>query len=183
MPQEDDVSPLSHLQAAGFLLNPQAPRQGRIRFAVMPRGARNCSDELVERSRRFALDNGLLMHTHVSAPSAPRPTVTPRSSSSGILAKPEANFRFAEVDGRILYQDRRFTALDEKKIKEESSRQLENVLHEKHGAHIHREYFIPLFDGSLADLRRQIDPQIVKQYIHAAEMRRRLLHHPLAGGF
>lgn len=40
--------------------------QGRIRFAVMPRGARNCSDELVERSRRFALDNGLLMHTHVS---------------------------------------------------------------------------------------------------------------------
>ena len=30
------------------------------------------------------------------------------------------------------------------------------------------EYFIPLFDGSLADLRRQIDPQIVKQYIHAA---------------
>ena len=29
----------------------------------------------------------------------------------------------------------------------------------------------------------QIDPQIVKQYIHAAEMRRRLLHHPLAGGF
>lgn len=40
--------------------------QGRIRFAVMPRGARNCSPELVERSRRFALDNGLLMHTHVS---------------------------------------------------------------------------------------------------------------------
>lgn len=39
---------------------------GRIRCAVMPRGARNCSPELVERSRRFAQDNGLLMHTHVS---------------------------------------------------------------------------------------------------------------------
>ena len=38
----------------------------RIQFAVMPRGARNCSPELVEKSRIFAKDNGLLMHTHVS---------------------------------------------------------------------------------------------------------------------
>lgn len=38
----------------------------RIQFAVMPRGARNCSPELVERSRIFAKDHGLLMHTHVS---------------------------------------------------------------------------------------------------------------------
>jgi cytosine/adenosine deaminase-related metal-dependent hydrolase len=39
---------------------------GLLRYAVMPRGARNCSDELVESARRFALDNGLLFHTHVS---------------------------------------------------------------------------------------------------------------------
>lgn len=39
---------------------------GRIHFAIMPRGARNCSPELVERSRKFAADNGLLIHTHVS---------------------------------------------------------------------------------------------------------------------
>lgn len=32
----------------------------------MPRGARNCSEELVEQSRRFAAENGLLLHTHVS---------------------------------------------------------------------------------------------------------------------
>ena len=38
----------------------------RIRFAVMPRGARNCSPELIERSVKFAKENGLLMHTHVS---------------------------------------------------------------------------------------------------------------------
>lgn len=39
---------------------------GRIQFGVMPRGARNCSAELVERSKRLAHENGLLMHTHVS---------------------------------------------------------------------------------------------------------------------
>lgn len=39
---------------------------GRIHVAVMPRGARNCSDDLIARSRRFAEDNGLLLHTHVS---------------------------------------------------------------------------------------------------------------------
>ncbi len=39
---------------------------GRLHTAVMPRGARNCSPELVELSRRFAEQNGLLVHTHVS---------------------------------------------------------------------------------------------------------------------
>lgn len=39
---------------------------GLIHFAIMPRGARNCSPELVERSRKFAADNGILIHTHVS---------------------------------------------------------------------------------------------------------------------
>lgn len=39
---------------------------GRLRYAIMPRGARNCSSELVSLSREFAKENGLLMHTHVS---------------------------------------------------------------------------------------------------------------------
>jgi len=39
---------------------------GRIGYAVMPRGARNCSPELVKQSHAFARENGLIMHTHVS---------------------------------------------------------------------------------------------------------------------
>jgi cytosine/adenosine deaminase-related metal-dependent hydrolase len=39
---------------------------GRLHYAIMPRGARNCSPELVSLSHAFAKDNGLLMHTHVS---------------------------------------------------------------------------------------------------------------------
>ncbi len=39
---------------------------GTIQYAVMPRGARNCSPRLVEMARRFAEENGLLFHTHVS---------------------------------------------------------------------------------------------------------------------
>lgn len=39
---------------------------GRLRYAMMPRGARNCSPELVSLSHAFAKANGLLMHTHVS---------------------------------------------------------------------------------------------------------------------
>jgi cytosine/adenosine deaminase-related metal-dependent hydrolase len=39
---------------------------GRLRYAVMPRGARNCSPGLVEFARSFALEKGLLFHTHVS---------------------------------------------------------------------------------------------------------------------
>jgi 5-methylthioadenosine/S-adenosylhomocysteine deaminase len=40
--------------------------KGRLRYAIMPRGARNCSPELISLSCVFAKDNGLLMHTHVS---------------------------------------------------------------------------------------------------------------------
>ncbi len=39
---------------------------GRLHYAVMPRGARNCSPELVGLSLQFANDNNLLFHTHVS---------------------------------------------------------------------------------------------------------------------
>jgi cytosine/adenosine deaminase-related metal-dependent hydrolase len=39
---------------------------GRIRYAIMPRGARNCSPELVALSAQFARDNGLIFHTHIS---------------------------------------------------------------------------------------------------------------------
>ena len=39
---------------------------GLLKTAVMPRGARNCSPALVEMGRRFAIDNGLIVHTHVS---------------------------------------------------------------------------------------------------------------------
>ncbi len=39
---------------------------GRIRYAIMPRGARNCSPELVSLARKFAEENGLIIHTHVS---------------------------------------------------------------------------------------------------------------------
>ncbi len=39
---------------------------GRVNYTVMPRGARNCSPELVKRSHAFARENGLLLHTHVS---------------------------------------------------------------------------------------------------------------------
>ncbi len=44
----------------------QGRGNGRLGTAVMPRGARNCSPWLMEHSRRFAKENGLLVHTHVS---------------------------------------------------------------------------------------------------------------------
>ena len=40
--------------------------EGKIQYAIMPRGARNCSPELVELSRQFSREEGLLFHTHVS---------------------------------------------------------------------------------------------------------------------
>lgn len=40
--------------------------EGRIQYAIMPRGARNCSPELVELSRQFSKEKELLFHTHVS---------------------------------------------------------------------------------------------------------------------
>lgn len=40
--------------------------EGRIRYAVMPRGARNCSPELVALSYELSKENGLVFHTHVS---------------------------------------------------------------------------------------------------------------------
>lgn len=39
---------------------------GRIGFALMPRGVRNCSSALWREVRDFAAEDGLLIHTHVS---------------------------------------------------------------------------------------------------------------------
>lgn len=39
---------------------------GRVQFAVMPRGARNCSPELMKKAHEFARTHDLLLHTHVS---------------------------------------------------------------------------------------------------------------------
>lgn len=42
------------------------PKGGRIEFSITPRFIITCSDELMERSAKFARENDLLFHTHVS---------------------------------------------------------------------------------------------------------------------
>jgi 5-methylthioadenosine/S-adenosylhomocysteine deaminase len=60
----------------------QGRERGRLRVAVQPRFALSCTEELLRRAGEFAVEKGLLIHTHASENRAETDRVRARTGSS-----------------------------------------------------------------------------------------------------